>query len=128
MLLSILVSTGCATNPIPESYEPAERIATINVHSLPPGCMVELNDEFMGVTPLQIKVPATDDGEWKGAYKNYVLRASIPLSNGYEQKIWQSGDKVPSRVVFRIPGAMTWYSATQQKPPEPRKGIRIIGP
>jgi hypothetical protein len=35
-----------------------------------------------------------------------ILCASTPDASGWEQKIWYPGDRVPSRVLFRIPGAM----------------------
>ena len=118
----LVLICSCQTKPEPEVRE-AERVATIYMHSLPTGCMVELNGEFIGVTPLEFKTPATDDGDWPGWHKLYTLRASIPLGQGYEQKAWYSGDRIPSRVVFRIPGAERWYSATQTQPPP--SGIRI---
>jgi hypothetical protein len=122
LLASMFLLSACQTKPEPEVRE-AERIATIYMHSLPAGCMVELNGEFIGVTPLEFKTPATDDGEWPGWQKVYNLRASIPLGQGYEQKSWYSGERIPTRVVFRIPGAERWYSATQAQPPP--SGIRI---
>ena len=121
-LASLCLLCACQTRPEPEVRE-GERIATIYMHSLPAGCMVELNGEFIGVTPLEFKTPATDDGEWPGWHKVYNLRASIPLGQGYEQKSWFSGERIPTRVVFRIPGAERWYSATQAQPPP--SGIRI---
>jgi hypothetical protein len=35
-----------------------------------------------------------------------VMRASTPDASGWEQKVWYPGDRIPSRVLFRIPGAM----------------------
>lgn len=119
-LLASLVA-GCTT-PQPRE-EPvvrkAQEVSAIAVHSLPPGCFVELNDEFLGATPLTIRVPSYE-GDWSGDWMGlHVLRASIPKGNGYEQKVWRTGDPVPKRVVFRIPGAENWYHANSQKPPKP---------
>lgn len=97
----------------------AEEVTTVQVHSLPPGCFVELNGEFLGATPLTIWVPSYA-GDWQGGgWKMYVLRASIPRGQGHEQKIWFGGDPVPKRIVFRIPGAETWYHANSRQPPKP---------
>ena len=118
-LLTSLV-TGCTT-PQPEE-EPvvrrAEEVTAVVVHSLPPGCFVELNGEFLGATPLTIRVPSYQ-GEWQGAgWKMHVLRASIPRGQGHEQKLWLGGDPIPKRVVFRIPGAETCYKDNTPIPPK----------
>jgi hypothetical protein len=112
---------GCTT-PQPEE-EPvvrrAQEVTAVQVHSLPPGCFVELNGEFLGATPLTIRVPSYE-GKWKGtSWDLHVLRASIPRGQGYEQKAWSGGDPVPMRVVFRIPGAEKWYHANSPAPPRP---------
>ena len=118
LLASLLA--GCTT-PQPEE-EPvvrrAEEVTAVVVHSLPPGCFVELNGEFLGATPLTIRVPSYQ-GDWQGAgWKMHVLRASIPRGQGHEQKLWFGGDPIPKRVVFRIPGAETWYHANSPRPPK----------
>lgn len=117
-----LLLASCKTVPEPEVRD-AERVATIHIHSLPPGCMIELNGEFLGVTPLEFKTLASESGNWPGWQKVFVLRASIPLGQGYEQKVWHSGERIPTRIIFRIPGAERWYSATQAQPPV--SGIKI---
>ena len=113
--------TACTTpQPVPEPVvRKAEEVTAVQVHSLPPGCFVELNGEFLGATPLTIRVPSYE-GDWQGGgWKMYVLRASIPRGQGYEQKLWFGGDPVPKRIVFRIPGAETWHHANSRQPPKP---------
>lgn len=122
VLLVAMTLAACTTASKPEE-EPvvrrAQEVTAVQVHSLPPGCFVELNGEFLGATPLTIRVPSYE-GDWQGSgWKMYVLRASIPRGQGYEQKIWFGGDPIPQRVVFRIPGAETWYHANSQRPPKP---------
>jgi hypothetical protein len=115
------VLTACTTpQPEPEPVvRKAEEVTAVQVHSLPPGCFVELNGEFLGATPLTIRVPSYE-GDWQGGgWKMYVLRASIPRGQGYEQKLWFGGDPVPKRIIFRIPGAETWYHANSRQPPKP---------
>lgn len=111
--------SACTTTPEEEAVvRRAQEVTAVQVHSLPPGCFVELNGEFLGATPLTIRVPSYE-GDWQGAgWKTYVLRASIPRGQGYEQKIWFGGDPIPKRVVFRIPGAETWYHANSRQPPK----------
>jgi len=122
ILLLLAMMLAACTTTIPEE-EPvvrrAQEVTAVQVHSLPPGCFVELDGEFLGATPLTIRVPSYQ-GEWQGAgWKMHILRASIPRGQGSEQKLWFGGDQVPKRVVFRIPGAETWYHANSQQPPTP---------
>jgi len=112
--------TACQT-PEPEPEAPvrkAQEVTAVQVHSLPPGCFVELNNEFLGVTPLTIRVPSYE-GKWRGSmYELNRLRVSMPRGGGYEEKRWFGYDPIPQRVVFRIPGAEHYYHANSPKRPE----------
>jgi len=95
--------------PLPEPVvRKAQPIAKIDVRSIPTGCVVELNDEYLGVTPLEVVVDATESGNWasQGIGSVFVMKCSMPDGNGWEQKVWYPGHPVPKRVLFRIPGAM----------------------
>ena len=120
LLLAMMLAACTSTKPEEEPVvRRAQEVTAVQVHSLPPGCFVELNGEFLGATPLTIRVPSYE-GDWQGnGWKMHVLRASIPQGQGYEQKIWFGGDPIPKRVVFRIPGAETWYHANSRQPPKP---------
>ena len=120
IVLAVAVLTGCQT-PEPEPEVPvrkAQEVTAIKVHSLPPGCFIELNNEFLGATPLTIRVPSYE-GKWTGAtYKMHRLRASMPRGQGWEEKRWFGYDPIPERVVFRIPGVESWYHANSPSPPK----------
>jgi hypothetical protein len=120
IVLAVAVLTGCQT-PEPEPEVPvrkAQAVTAVEVHSLPPGCFIELNNEFLGATPLTIRVPSYE-GKWTGAtYKMHRLRASMPRGQGWEEKRWFGYDPIPERVVFRIPGVETWYHANSPSPPK----------
>ena len=120
LLLAMMLAACTSTKPEEERVvRRAQEVIAVHVHSLPPGCFVELDGEFLGATPLTIRVPSYE-GDWQGAgWKMHVLRASIPRGQGYEQKTWFGGDPIPRRVVFRIPGAETWYHANSRQPPKP---------
>lgn len=89
-MLSACTTTKPEEEPV---VRRAQEVTAVQVHSLPPGCFVELNGEFLGATPLTIRVPSYE-GDWQGTgWKMHVLRASIPQGQGYEQKIWFGGDE-----------------------------------
>ncbi len=107
LLLTLLV-TSCATTPERE-VRVAEAVKTIDIRSWPPGLVVELNGEYVGTTPLALVVNTTRYGVWTADYSRsfspIVMRVSTPDASGWEQKVWYPGDRIPSRVLFRIPGA-----------------------
>ena len=109
VLLSACVLCACETfTPQPEpAVRKARPIAKIDVRSIPTGCVVELNNEYLGVTPLEVVVDATESGDWasQGFGSVFVLKCSMPDGDGWEQKVWYPGNPVPKRVLFRIPGA-----------------------
>jgi len=117
----VAVALVACTSPEPDKdtiVRKAEEVTAIEVHSLPPGCFIELDEEFLGATPLTIHVPSYE-GRWRGGtYETHRLRASIPRSTGCEEKVWRGGSPVPRRVVFRIPGAENWYHANCPQRPQ----------
>jgi hypothetical protein len=108
LLLTVLLS-ACATAPEPE-VRTADPVKTIDIRSWPSGLVVELNGEYLGTTPVELVVNSTKYGNWTSeygrAFSPIVMRASTPDAAGWEQKVWYPGDRIPSRVLFRIPGAM----------------------
>ena len=120
VLLAAAVLSGCATQaPQPESWntEKAKPVITIDVRSIPTGALIYMNAEYVGTTPLQLKVVADRFGNWQQATR---IQAFVPhdVSN-YEEAVFPRGYRVPSRVLLRVPGYTHWYSATQRNPPAP---------
>ena len=111
LLVAAVLLTGCETMTITQKPETpvrrAQSIAKIDVRSIPTRCVVELNDEYLGMTPLEVVIDATESGNWasQGIGSVYVMRCSMPDGDGWEQKVWYPGNPVPKRVLFRIPGA-----------------------
>jgi len=106
---TVLGLCACETfTPPPEPVvRKAQPIAKIDVRSIPARCVVELNDEYLGVTPLEVVVDTTESGNWasQGLGSVFVMKCSMPDGDGWEQKVWYPGNPVPKRVLFRIPGA-----------------------
>ena len=111
-----LLLCACATvPPEPEPQPPQNRLVTINVHTLPPGAIVYLNAEFIGVTPLQYTVEADPEGNWR---KPTRFQAYVPHDTGrYEEAVFPAGFEVPRTILLRVPGYTHWHSATQPKAP-----------
>jgi hypothetical protein len=97
----VVLAGGCASSgPVaPESV-------TMEILSLPRGCVVEMNGEYLGSTPIKVDVPSTPEGRWKGAPGfTHVIAVSTPNNRAVETRKWRAGDPVPRRVLFRPPYA-----------------------
>ena len=94
-------STEEATTPY---APPAGKDLTVEIVSLPNKCVVEMNGEYLGGTPLKISVPATPEGCWPGPPSaTHVISVSTPNNRFVETKKWHGGDRIPQRLLFRPP-------------------------
>jgi hypothetical protein len=120
-IYAAVLLAGCATTPQPDPPK-AKEVATIHVHSLPPGCFVELNGDFIGATPCAVTVDSSS-GNWPGwGYETYELTVWLPKqSTAYWRRMFFGGQKIPKRVVARIQGAESWYHS--MSPQQPRVTI-----
>jgi hypothetical protein len=120
LALVAVTLSGCATKapqPEPWNTERAEPVVSVRIATLPPGALVYLNAEYVGVSPVTVKVVADRFGDWKQAS---TIRAVVPHDSvAFEEMVYPRGYRVPSRVLLRVPGYTHWYSATQPKPPQP---------
>lgn len=100
----ILAGCGGASSPPMPAAVPSER--TIEILSLPRACVVEMNGEYLGGTPLKISVPATPDGRWPGPSSVvHAISVSTPNNRFVETKRYRGGDTIPQRLLFRPPYA-----------------------
>jgi hypothetical protein len=116
-ILTAAVLSACAAAPQPETWntERAEPVISVRIATLPPGALVYLNAEYIGTSPLTLKVVADRFGDWKQAS---TIRAVVPHDHvAFEEMFYPRGYRVPSRVLLRVPGYTHWYSATQQRAP-----------
>jgi hypothetical protein len=110
--------TSCKTPPKPESWntEQAKPVVTVSIQTLPPGAIIYVNAEYVGTTPLELKVVADRQGNWE---KPTRIQAFVPHDvENYEEAVYPAGFRVPSMLLLRVPGYTQWYSATQQRPPQ----------
>ena len=113
-LLAVFLS-GCATDPEPSDYETAELVATMEIVTMPPGALVYLNAEYLGTSPVTVKLVADRFGKWE---QDSIIHAAVPHNTvAFAEATYPRGYRVPSRVLLRVPGFTHWYSATQQRPP-----------
>jgi len=73
-----------------------ETTTVLEVVSIPPRCVVEMNGEYLGGTPVKIDIsPST----------RHRITVSTPNNRAVETKEWRGGEVVPRRVLFRPPYA-----------------------
>ena len=95
--------------------DPPPPVFTAKITSIPLGQVVELNNEYLGLTPLELVLPGTSGGEWEGGVMDhYVMRCSTPDNQTWEMKRWRGGDRIPTRVLFRPPGAQQRMAVGQR--------------
>jgi hypothetical protein len=114
-LISLLLC-ACATTPEPKPFVPtAPKARAMAVHSIPTGCMVMVDEEWVGITPCVVMIPADSDGGFKGPLLTMI--DAVPVTGGLKStKIWWPGQRIPSRTVFTLPWA----------PPQPAKKADLI--
>jgi hypothetical protein len=109
-LILALGLSGCATNGGREKG-PAGTIAYfIHVESSEPGARVEVNENSIGVTPIDIKVFGDRDGTFHNfGSQDYVIRV-FPVREGQsiQTKVFRTGnwfsqeDPIPTRLFFDL--------------------------
>jgi hypothetical protein len=90
--------------PPPTPPQPQFRYTDMRVISQPPGARIELNNGYMGETPLSIKVPCSPDGRF---LEMVIVRALPTIEGHYSQtKVFSGGytmirnDQVPATIFF----------------------------
>ena len=121
--LLALALAGCAVTPNDYNTEQALPVLTIEVRSIPTGAVIYVNAEYVGTTPLQLKVVADKFGDWERPTR---IQAFVPHdTQSYEQAVYPAGTRVPSRLLLRVPRYTHWYSATQPKAPQAAQALQV---
>jgi len=101
-LLFPLLLTACASPYTPQSASPSPTPAPttkmVQIISDPPGARIEVNDDYVGDTPLEIKV-----AQHNGNFVNDTTIRAIPIQQGeYVQSKYFSGTFLPAAIPSRI--------------------------
>jgi PEGA domain len=113
IILGIAAATlpGCATSDAQPEKGPSGTIAhMIEIESSDPGARVEVNRDFVGRTPITIKVFADEDGTFHNfGSPQFVIQVFPVRTNQFVQtKIFRTGrwfaseDRVPKRLYFDL--------------------------
>jgi len=104
LAISALLLAACTTVPPKPEPPEAPRARAMAVHSIPTGCLVDLNGEWVGITPCTVMIPSDEDGGFRGS--DLKVMKVEPVTGGIgDIKTWWPGQRIPARSVFRIPWA-----------------------
>jgi hypothetical protein len=94
------VLAGCTSTPV--------KTASVEILSQPPGARIEVNDDYVGITPCTASIPANIMGEFT---RDTTIRATSDVeglrvqtkhfSGGFE---YGENDIVPRRILFEMAG------------------------
>ena len=101
LLILITILAGCITTPpkIQVVSGPTEK--STEIISDPPGARIEINNEFVGETPLFVEIRRYCN-DWTGAeYCNVIIKATPKEKGQYTQsKYFDYSIKIPKRIFF----------------------------
>jgi len=108
-LAALGLFAGCATYPPGAERGPHGTMAyEVPVEASEPGIKIEVNGQFVGTTPLRLKIWGDPDGTFHdfGSYY-YVVRALPATTNQFTQtmayntgRAWGVEDRIPSQIYF----------------------------
>ncbi len=106
----IVVWSGCATDSSRKTERgPDGTIGySVQVESSAPGARIEVNDDYVGRTPLTVTIHGDKDGTFHNfGSKDYIIRAFPVATNQFVQtKVFRTGgwfseeDRIPKRIYF----------------------------
>ena len=108
-LAALALLTGCETLPPNVEHGPHGTIAyVVSIEASEPGAKIEANGEYVGNTPVRIKIFGDRDGTFHDFGSPYYVIKALPLAtNQYPQTAWFGTgrlfgreDKIPERINF----------------------------
>jgi hypothetical protein len=109
ILLIDFLLTGCASEPPNVERGPNGTIAYfVQIESSEPGVKIEADNNYVGQTPLTLKIFGDKDGTFHNfGSSEYIIRAIPVNTNQYMQtKVFRTGgwfsqeDRIPTRIYF----------------------------
>ncbi len=123
---SLMFFAGCETVPPGREAGPHGTIAyNVPVESSEPGVRIEVNNEFVGTTPLTLKIFGDKDGTFHdfGSYE-YVVQAFPLRTNQFVQtrifhtgKMFSPEDYIPRQIYFDMNQTPVAYAPPAYPPP-----------
>jgi hypothetical protein len=119
ILVTVSVLAGCSTTPPNAESGPNGTIAYyVEVESSDPGVRIEANNDYVGKTPLKLKIFGDKDGTFHNfGSQEYIIRAFAANTNQYTQtKVFRTGgwfsqeDTIPKRVYFDMSQKTSGFS------------------
>lgn len=111
-VLSVLLAGGCATGsgPRPERGPGGTIAYMVKIESSEPGARVEVNDDVVGKTPIDVRVWGDPDGTFHNfGTTDFVIRVfPVRADQSPQTKIFRTGgwfgqeDRVPSHLFFDL--------------------------
>ena len=109
---STILATGCASSPTgkPERGPDGTIAYQVLVESSTPGARIEVNEDYIGKTPLTLTIFGDKDGTFHNfGSKDYIIRAfPVTISQFPQTKVFRTGgwfseeDRIPSRLYFDL--------------------------
>lgn len=105
------IFTGCVTSGPKSENGPQGTIAhLVQVESSEPGARVEANNEYIGKTPLTLKIFGDKDGTFHNfGTQEYIVRCyPVNTNQQVQSKVFRTGfwfmpeDRIPSRIYFDL--------------------------
>jgi PEGA domain len=128
LLVCCALLFGACTTPPNVEYGPNGTIAyLIEVESSEPGARVEADGDYVGKTPIQIKLFGDGDGTFHDFGRNeYVIKVFATRPGQYTQtRIFHTGrwfsqqDRIPKRLYFDLNEKTEGFTVDLPKPIQP---------
>ena len=108
----IVMLSGCATSPSRNGERgPGGTIAYyVEVECTEPGARIEVNDDYVGKTPMTLKIFGDQDGTFHNfGSQDYIIKV-FPVRAGQHVQTkafrtggwWSSEDTIPKRIYFDL--------------------------
>ena len=97
-LLALLALCGCAA-PEPEPYVSVIHEREAIVQTIPRGGYVQLNEGYIGVAPIAVRVQTREDGH---PVRLNVIQATDTATGAWERKVFTSLHPFPDKILFDL--------------------------